>query len=262
MAVARPAAAAITKLSHAPLVPKSDARKQPLRLVNAGFVPLGRTVNEAELPLLNVDFCGESMPLEQADVLSRWRHVFTLFRPHSASIVDLRGRADVFFPLIDSTLAAYDIPADFKYIPLAESGLKARAVSPKGAGGYWQLMPGTARDLGLRVGGKHDERFNTQKATVAACQYLRRLYDMFGSWSLVAAAYNVGPGYVKKQLARQAKCGYYQMRLPRETRYYLFRVLLYKELLSRPDDYSSFFGNTPLTTFWFRPGMLSMLSAA
>ncbi|MBO0935048.1 lytic transglycosylase domain-containing protein [Fibrella sp. HMF5335] len=258
MAVARPAAAAITKLTHAPLVPKSDSRKQPVRLISTDLVPLERTLTEVELPLLNVDFCGESMPLDQADVLSRWRHVFTLFRPHSASIGDLRQRADAFFPLIDSTLAAYDIPADFKYIPLAESGLKARAVSPKGAGGYWQLMPGTARDLGLKVGGKHDERFNTKKATVAACQYLRRLYDIFGSWSLVAAAYNVGPGYVKKQLARQAKCDYYQMKLPRETRYYLFRVLLYKELLSRPEDYSSFFTPAPLTTFRLRPGRLAV----
>lgn len=257
MAVARPAVAAVTTLSHTPLVPKSDARKQPLRLVRADFVPLDYTLSDVELPLLSVDFCGESMPLEQADVLSRWRHVFTLFRPHSASIGDLRQRADAFFPLIDSTLAAYDIPADFKYIPLAGSGLKAKAVSPKGAGGYWQLMPGTARDLGLKVGGKCDERFNTQKATVAACQYLRRLYDMFGSWSLVAAAYNVWPGYVKKQLARQAKCDYYQMKLSRETRYYLFRVLLYKELLSRPDDYSSFFAPAPLTTFRLRPGTLA-----
>ena len=256
MAVARPAVAAITKLTHAPLAPRSDSRKQPLRLASADLVLLSRALSEVELPVLNVDFCGEFMPLEQADVLSRWRHVFTLFRPHSGSIGDLRQRADAFFPLIDSTLAAYDIPADFKYIPLAESGLKARAVSPKGAGGYWQLMPGTARDLGLMVGGKRDERFNTQKATVAACQYLRRLYDLFGSWSLVAAAYNVGPGYVKKQLSRQAKCDYYQMKLPRETRYYLFRVLLYKELLSRPDDYSSFFGNAPLTTFRLRRGVM------
>ena len=180
------------------------------------------------------------MPFDQAHVVSRWKHVFTLFRPQSPRLDALQKRAGAFFPLIDSTLKAYDIPADFRYIPLAESGLKAHAVSPKGAGGYWQLMPATARELGLKVGGRYDERFNTKKATVAACKYLRKLYTLCGSWSLVAAAYNVGPGYVKRQLQRQVSRDYYQLTLPRETRYYLFRVLLYKEVLSRPTDYTAF----------------------
>ena len=134
----------------------------------------------------------------------------------------------------------YGIPPDFRFVPLAESGLKARAVSRAGAAGYWQLMPGTARGLGLKVNGRVDERFNTKKSTEAACKFLRYLYNQFGSWSLVAAAYNAGPGYVKNQLKRQKDSDYYTMKLPRETRYYLFRVLLYKEVMSRPDDYSSF----------------------
>ncbi|CCG99787.1 lytic transglycosylase catalytic [Fibrella aestuarina BUZ 2] len=251
MAMIRPAAIAATKITHAPLAPKKIQNEQPERLSALQPVLLTTVPNDVEFPLLDVNFCGETMPLDDADVLSRWKHVLTLFRPQTASLGDLRERADAFFPLIDSTLKAYDIPPDFRYIPLAESGLKARAVSSKGAGGYWQLMPGTARELGLRVGGRTDERFNPKKATIAACKYLRKLYDLFGSWSLVAAAYNVGPGYVKRQLQKQAHCDYYQMKLPRETRYYLFRVLLYKELLSRPDDYSSFFTPLPLTTFRF-----------
>ncbi len=140
----------------------------------------------------------------------------------------------------------YDIPDDFRYIPLAESGLRPKAVSRMGAAGYWQLMPGTARELGLRVGGRVDERFNVVKATDAACRYLRRLYDVLGSWSLVAAAYNVGPGYIKNQLKRHAHRDYYRMTLPRETRYYLFRVLVYKEVLSRPNEYASFLTPAPV----------------
>ncbi|MEZ0487746.1 lytic transglycosylase domain-containing protein [Fibrella aquatica] len=250
MAFARPAAVTATKINTAPLAPQKNTRDQPtLLVVNNPAATLTRPAwpngssllpTDVEFPLLDVDFCGEVMPFEQADVVSRWKHVFTLFRPQSPKIDALQKRADSFFPMVDSTLAAYDIPADFKYIPLAESGLKPRAVSPKGAGGYWQLMPATARELGLKVGGKNDERFNAQKATVAACKYLRKLYAQFGSWSLVAAAYNVGPGYMKAQLKKQADCSYYQMKLPRETRYYLFRVLLYKEILSRPTDYTAY----------------------
>ncbi|HEX9956264.1 MAG TPA: lytic transglycosylase domain-containing protein [Fibrella sp.] len=250
MALARPVAVAATNSTSAPLAPKENTRDQPALLVvdNPAVTltgpawPDGQNLipYETEFPLLDVDFCGEAMPLDQADVVSRWKHVFTLFRPESPRIDALQKKADAFLPMVDATLAAYGIPSDFRYIPLAESGLKPRAVSSKGAGGYWQLMPATARELGLKVGGKNDERFNAQKATTAACQYLLRLYKQFGSWSLVAAAYNVGPGYVKRQLQKQASRDYYKLALPRETRYYLFRVLLYKEILSRPTNYTAF----------------------
>ena len=204
-----------------------------------------------ELPLLDVDFCGECLPLDQTDVVDRWKHVFTLFRTHANDLGNLRQRADSFFPIIDPILEKYDIPDDFRYIPLAESALQPKAVSRAGAAGYWQLMPGTARALGLKVGGRIDERFNVLKATEAACKYLRALYTQLGSWSLVAAAYNAGPGYMKNQLKREDQRDYYRMNLPRETRYYLYRVLLYKEVMSRPDDYSSFL--SPVLQTAYRP---------
>ena len=204
-------------------------------------VPLAPIADNApELPLLDVNFCGECLPFEQTNVVDRWKRVFTLFRPHASDLGNLQKRADSFFPIIDPILKKHDIPDDFRYVPLAESGLSPRAVSRAGAAGYWQLMPGTARALGLTVNGRTDERFNVRKATEAACRYLRSLYTQLGSWSLVAAAYNVGPGYINGQLKRHMVRDYYQMRLPRETQYYLFRVLLYKEVMSRPDDYSSF----------------------
>ena len=236
---------AATNSISSPVVPADNTRFQPVSRFasdSPGASALFLTTTEAEFPLLDVNFCGETMPLDQESVVTRWKHVFTLFKTHTGKIGALQKRADAFFPVVDPILAKYDIPPDFRYIPLAESGLNPRAMSPKGAGGYWQLMPATARELGLKVGGKTDERFNTRKATEAACRYLRKLYAQFGSWSLVAAAYNVGPGYMKGQLRRQAQADYYQMKLPRETRYYLYRVLLYKELLSRPDDYSTFLG--------------------
>jgi hypothetical protein len=214
-------------------------------------------LNKPELPLLDVDFCGECLPLDQTDVVDRWKHVFTLFRTHAEDLGNLRQRADAFFPTINPILEKYDIPDDFRYVPLAESGLRPRAVSRAGAAGYWQLMPGTARELGLKVGKRVDERFNAQKATEAACRYIRRLYDQLGSWSLVAAAYNAGPGLMKTQLRRNDHRDYYRMQLPRETRYYLYRVLLYKEVMSRPKDYSSFLwpAQTEQTAFRWWPAL-------
>ena len=208
---------------------------------------------DPELPLLDVDFCGECLPLDQTDVVDRWKHVFSLFRPHASDLGDLRQRADAFFPIINPILAKYGIPDDFRYIPLAESALRPKAVSRAGAAGHWHLMPGTARDLGLKVGKRIDERFNVNKATDAACRYLRVLYTQLGSWSLVAAAYNAGPGLLKNQLKRHDHRDYYRMSLPRETQYYLYRVLLYKEVMSRPNDYSPFLSPAPAMQTAFRP---------
>jgi membrane-bound lytic murein transglycosylase D len=231
----------------------SDATRSDMTRTTAKAVLLTSSLSAPELPLLDVDFCGECLPLDKTDVVDRWKHVFTLFRSHASDLGNLRERAEAFFPVIDPILEKYDIPDDFRYVPLAESALRPKAVSRAGAAGYWQLMPATARSLGLRVGGRIDERFNVLKATDAACRYLRKLYDQLGSWSLVAAAYNAGPGLMKNQLKRHEHRDYYQMSLPRETKYYLYRVLLYKEVMSRPNDYSSFLSPVPQTAYRFQP---------
>ncbi len=264
MAIIRPAVTVAAKLlapglgssalpnfhpSKTSVVTQPDATALLNRQLDALAVLKPVSFDSPELPLLDVDFCGECLPLDQTDVVDRWKHVFTLFRTHASDLGNLRQRADTFFPIIDPILEKYDIPDDFRYIPLAESALHPKAISRAGAAGYWQLMPGTARALGLKVGGRIDERFNVQKATEAACRYLRSLYTQLGSWSLVAAAYNAGPGYLKNQLKRNENRDYYRMTLPRETRYYLYRVLLYKEVMSRPDDYSSFLSPAPQTAF-------------
>ncbi|GAB3496335.1 hypothetical protein GCM10027341_14950 [Spirosoma knui] len=261
MAALRPAVTVAAKIAPSPIshansssfgvIAQPDATGSMLQPQSSIMTSLVKPVaNAPALPLLDVNFCGECLPLDQTDVVDRWKHVFTLFRSQARDLGNLREKADAFFPIINPILKKYDIPDDFRYIPLAESGLRAKAVSRVGAAGYWQLMPGTARELGLKVGGRVDERFNVHKATEAACQYLRKLYDQLGSWSLVAAAYNAGPSYLKNQLKRLDHRDYYRMRLPRETQYYLFRVLVYKEVLSRPDDYSSFLAPLPQTAYY------------
>jgi hypothetical protein len=119
---------------------------------------------------------------------------------------------------------------------LVESGLKG-GTSPKGASGYWQFMPQTARDFGLRVNSNIDERQKISKSTVAAAKYLRSLYREFGNWTLVAAAYNIGEGRLKRQMNRQNQDNYYKMKLNRETASYVYKLISMKEIIENPRLY-------------------------
>src|SRR3546814_6956583 len=103
---------------------------------------------------------------------------------------------------IDRLLKQHQIPQDFRYLPVIESRLTLDTAH-KGAGGYWQLMPVTAWSLGLTVNGQADERNDLVKSTEAACKYLKALYRELGSWTLAAAAYNIGQGTLQTELRRQ-----------------------------------------------------------
>lgn len=191
-----------------------------------------------------VYFCGEELPVDEPRVSRRWLQTLRTYGAQQECLFTLRRRASTFFPIIDPILRKYKIPRDFRFLPLAESELVNDCVSPKGASGYWQLMPGTARDLGLKVNGQVDERYNLEKATVAVCHHLHQLYGQLGSWTLVAAAYNAGITHVQKKMAQQGHGNYYRLRLHRETSRYLFRVLAYKELLSNPRQYALLLKNS------------------
>ena len=208
-------------------------------------------------------FCGEEVPVNEPHVSRRWLQTLRTYGAQQEYLFDLRRRASTFFPIIDPILRKYKIPRDFRFMPLAESALEGTAVSPKGASGYWQIMPGTARDLGLKVNGSVDERYNLQKATVAVCRHLHQLYRQLGSWTLVAAAYNGGINHVQNQMDKQGQKNYYRLRLHRETSHYLFRILAFKELLSNSRQYAVLLrGSTieeltkPLPT-WHKPLALS-----
>lgn len=204
-------------------------------------------------------FCGEEVPVDEPRVSRRWLQTLRTYGAQQACLFDLRRRASTFFPIIDPILRKYKIPRDFRFVPLAESELVCNAVSPKGAAGHWQLMPGTARDLGLTVNESVDERYNLPKATMAVCRHLHQLYRRLGSWTLVAAAYNGGITHVQNQMEQQGQTNYYRLRLHRETSHYLFRILAYKELLSNSRQYAMLLrGSTiaqltkPLPT-WHKP---------
>lgn len=125
-----------------------------------------------------------------------------------------------YFSIIESALEKRALPTELKYLAVIESELKTSATSVKGAAGPWQLMPETARDLGLKVNGRVDERRDYYKSTYAAARYLAYLYDLYEDWLLVIAAYNGGPGKVNTAIKKSGSRNFWdlQYNLPAESR--------------------------------------------
>jgi len=142
---------------------------------------------------------------------------------------------------IDAELAARGLPSSLRYLPLIESDYNPLAVSPMGAAGLWQLMPETARSLGLEVDSLVDERFDVYAATRAALDYLVALHDRFQCWSLALAAYNGGPTRIERTIRWHGRARprndalFLHIRdwLPRETRDFVPRFLASVRLADR-----------------------------
>lgn len=189
-----------------------------------------------------LSFAGERIPLENKGVFKKMDRAFKKHYRQLERNLELMERNPRTMSTIDRILERHDIPRDFRYLPVIESRL-SKATSHKGAGGYWQFMPATARALGLVVDGKVDERNDLVKSTVAACNYLKTLYGELGSWTLAAAAYNVGQGALQKELRRQRTGSYYFLDLNTETERYLYRLVAIKELLNHPSRYRGLYDN-------------------
>lgn len=136
----------------------------------------------------------------------------------------LLGKSKYYFPVFESYIDKYDLPLELKYLAVVESALNPLAVSPSGAKGIWQFMYGTGTDYNLHIDSYVDERYDPVKSTEAACAYLKHLYTTFEDWDLALAAYNSGPGNVKKAIRRAGgNKNYWEIRqyLPRETSSYV-----------------------------------------
>jgi membrane-bound lytic murein transglycosylase D len=133
---------------------------------------------------------------------------------------DMKSWGRSYFNLIDGILGQFGLPSQLKYLAVIESNLKPTALSCVGAAGPWQLMPATARVLGLKVNHKVDERKSYYKSTWAAAIYLRDLYTELGDWLLVIAAYNGGTGNVYKAIKRSHSKDFWSLQyyLPAESR--------------------------------------------
>lgn len=139
----------------------------------------------------------------------------------------IKKRSDPYFKIIDDVFQQQGLPVELKYLAVIESKLNARAVSRVGAVGPWQFMPTTARELGLRITHKYDERTHYYKSTIAAAKYLKDLHHLFGDWLLVIAAYNGGPGTVYKAIRNSGSRNFWilQYHLPAETRGHVKRFI-------------------------------------
>jgi len=134
------------------------------------------------------------------------------------------GLAEIYFPMIEEVLDKYDMPLEIKYLAVVESALNPSAGSKAGAKGLWQFMYGTGKVYGLHVSSLVDDRFDPYQSTVAACEHLSDLYDIYHDWSLALAAYNSGAGNVNRALRRAGGTNNYWAVwpfLPRETRGYV-----------------------------------------
>ena len=193
----------------------------------------------------NISFCDEEVPLELLDVRERLDRELLVNTYWQSNMLLLIKRSHRFFPLIEKILKEEEVPQDFKYLAVIESGLE-NVRSPKGAKGIWQIMPATAREYGLEVNKNVDERYNLELSTRVACKYLKKAKEKFGSWTLAAAAYNRGITGISRNLSRQKVENYYDLLLGRETSRYIFRILAVKEIMENANNYGFIFQENDL----------------
>jgi membrane-bound lytic murein transglycosylase D len=139
-------------------------------------------------------------------------------------IAEFLGLKDLYFPIFEEYLDKYNLPLELKYLPIIESGLNPLAQSSSGAMGLWQLLLNSSKLLGLEVSSYKDERCDPYLSTDAACRYLKYLFSVFNDWQLALAAYNGGPGEVRKAIVRSGgKTNFWQIQpyLPEQTKWYV-----------------------------------------
>ena len=183
------------------------------------------------------DFCGESVPWKNQEVRERFEKEFLLSLGNSPQVILWLKRSKRYFPYIEKMLKRNSLPDDLKYVAVAESALRPHAGSKKGAMGFWQFMRSTGRGYGLTIDRNKDERRNLFRSTDAAVKYFKDLHDEFDSWTLAAAAYNMGERGMMAEILEQRTEDYYKLYLPLETQRFLFRILSIKMILSNPGKF-------------------------
>jgi membrane-bound lytic murein transglycosylase D len=184
----------------------------------------------------NASFAGAPLPLDIPDVRERLDKELQINCYLHSNTIFLIKRANRWLPQMQEILRKYDIPDDFKYLPLIESNLM-NVVSPRDAVGFWQILESSGKELGLEISQNVDERYDPLKATEAACKYLRTAYKKFGDWNLVAASYNRGMSGVQKAMENQRVDNYFDLYLNDETSRYVFRIVAIKEIIENPKKY-------------------------
>jgi hypothetical protein len=184
-----------------------------------------------------LDFCGEHVPLENQEIRERFEKEMLITLGDRPQIILWLKRSRRYMPIIEEFLNRNGMPNDLKYVALAESALRPHAGSNAGAIGFWQFMKDTGRIYGLRIDSSMDERRNIYTSTNAAITYFKSLYADFNSWTLAAAAFNMGEEGLKTAMLIQHETSFYRLYLPLETQRYLFRIISAKLIMSDPERY-------------------------
>ena len=200
---------------------------------------------EASLPSLvdavrfpeEIMLCGVRVPLENPDVRERLEKAMLLALWDRAQVILWLKRSSKYFPHIEKTIQKKNLPSDIKYLAVVESALRPHVRSHRGAVGFWQFLRGTARQYGLRIDARIDERRNLFRSTEAACDFLRNLHDRFDSWLLAMAAYNMGGYSLSKKIERQKTDDFFTLYLPSQTQHYIFKIIAAKLIMENPAAY-------------------------
>lgn len=178
--------------------------------------------------------CGQQIDLDRVDMYERFdRELTSAAYTHGNTLLTIK-RANKLFPVIAPILKANGVPEDLLYLACVESTLNNRALSGAKAAGIWQFMPSTAKQYGLEVSDEVDERYNLEKATEAACRYLKAAKAKYGDWTSAMAAYNAGQARITKELDAQMVDTSFDLYLNEETSRYVFRILATKAILENP----------------------------
>lgn len=197
--------------------------------VNDGYI----AVTCPDIPQ-SIIFCGDKVDFDRIDMAERLDRELTgtIYGQTMSSLII--KRANRYFPRLIEILKQNRMPEDLIYLAVAESSLDINALSPAKAAGIWQFMAATGKQYGLEVNDDVDERYDPEKETVAACQYLRNAYSKYGNWATVCASYNAGTARISNELASQQVNTSFDLRLVSETSRYVFRIIALKIFLENP----------------------------
>ena len=233
---------AVAAISAAGLVRQDDPRL-PVSAAVSQVVRVEQPARSGSIATPKSESSAIDLPNIQHPRVDSWIKRFT--GAQRGSMATYLSRMDKYEGMISKKLAANDMPKDLIYLAMIESGFNPTAKSPVKASGMWQFMSATAKQYGLRVGGRADERNNPARATDAAIKYLSALHDRFGSWYLAAAAYNTGQGRVARIMREETgqtkgtDADYYRIshRLPKETRDYVPKMIAAARIGNDPAKY-------------------------
>lgn len=219
-----PIAAALDSLDKLNLFEKGYAKinypKNPKYQFSKDSVPrYDEGVYESRLAKIDA---ASPFDLQYNSIVKGYIEMYTIRRRELVS--RMMALSQFYFPMFEEQLDKYNLPLELKYLAICESALNPLAKSRAGAMGLWQFMYPTGKIYGLKVSSYVDERCDPYKSTVAACEYFKYLYGLFGDWQMVLAAYNGGPGTVNKAIRRSGgKKTYWEIRpfLPKETQGYV-----------------------------------------